>query len=70
MKIVEILDGSGIESKNIESWIEECQKFRLWYCKLGTQPINEIEMERACLRILPKEKINSVYELLKPQIKK
>jgi 7-cyano-7-deazaguanine synthase in queuosine biosynthesis len=65
MKLIEILDSSGIDSTLIESWIEECQKFKMWYFKLGTQEIDEIEFEKACLRILPKtEKIKSVYEIL------
>jgi hypothetical protein len=51
MKLVEILDSEGIDSSNIESWIEESQKFKIWYCKLGTQEINEVELERACLRL-------------------
>ena len=51
MKIVEILDAAGIDSFNIESWINECLKFKLWYCKTGTQKINELEMEKAFLKI-------------------
>ena len=51
MSIVEILDGAGIDSFNMESWINECQKFREWYCKLGTQEIDEVAMARAYLRI-------------------
>lgn len=51
MSIVEILDGAGIDSFNMESWINECQKFREWYCKLGTQEIDEEAMERAYLKI-------------------
>jgi hypothetical protein len=51
MKIVEILDSAGIESFNIESWINESQRFALWYLKLGTQPVNPIELEKAFLKI-------------------
>lgn len=51
MSIVEILDGAGIDSYNMESWINECMKFREWYCKAGTQQIDEVAMNRAYLKI-------------------
>ena len=45
MSIIEILDSEGIKS-NMESWISECQKFREWYCKLGTQEIDEVSIAK------------------------
>jgi len=56
MKIVEILDSIGIDSYNIESWINECLRFREWYCKTGTQVIDELQMEKAYLKIDHKQK--------------
>jgi hypothetical protein len=50
MSLIEILDSENIKS-NLESWIEECQKFRLWYLKLGTQEIDEVSMTKAYLKI-------------------
>lgn len=50
MKIVEILDSENIKS-DLESWIEECQKFRVWYHNLGIRAVSEIKMERAYLKI-------------------
>lgn len=57
MSIVEILDGAGIDSFNMESWINECLKFREWYCKAGTQEIDEVAMARAYLKIEHRIKI-------------
>lgn len=51
MKIVEILDANGIDSFNIESWITECQRFKKWYCRKLTRPINHVELEKAFLKI-------------------
>ena len=51
MSIIEILNAKGIDSYNMQSYIYECQKFRNWYCKLGTQKIDEIEMAKAYLKI-------------------
>ena len=59
MSIVEILDGAGIDSFNIESCINECLKFREWYCKTGTQEIDEVQMAKAYLKITHKVKIIS-----------
>lgn len=65
MKIVEILDGAGIDSSSVDTWIEESKKFRLWYCKLGTHYIDEVAIEKACLKVYPKEKpIKSIAEYL------
>ena len=50
MSIVEILDSEQIIS-NLEKWQNECQKFRAWYCKLGTQEIDEVAMAKAYLKI-------------------
>ena len=50
MSIIEILDSENINS-NLESWKSECEKFRVWYCKLGTQEIDEVSMEKAYLKI-------------------
>jgi hypothetical protein len=50
MSIVEILDSENIKS-TLEPWITECEKFKTWYCKLGTQDINEIEMQKAYLKL-------------------
>lgn len=50
MKLIEILDSENIES-NLELWINECIKFRLWYCRLGTRKIDEIEMAKAYIKI-------------------
>lgn len=49
MRIVEILNSVGIDSSNIESWIKECANFRSWY----SQGVNEAEMEKAYLKIIP-----------------
>lgn len=57
MSIIEILDSEGIKS-NLESWINECLKFRVWYCKLGTQEIDELEMAKAYQRIEHVTKVN------------
>lgn len=51
MSIVEILDSLGIDSFNMQSYINECQRYRTWYCKLGTQEIDEVEMAKAYLKI-------------------
>lgn len=60
MKLIEILDSAGIDSLNIQNWIEECVNFRFWYCKTGTQKINDLDMEKAYLKIMSIEKhINS-----------
>ena len=61
MKIVEILNSENINS-NFESWIEECQKFRVWYHNLKPRAISQIEMERAYLKIERRE-------ILKPKVK-
>ena len=53
MRIIEILDSIGIDSLNIESWIEECAHFRSWYCKSETHSVDELEMEKAYLKIIP-----------------
>ena len=53
MRIVEILDSLGIDSSNIESWIEECANFRSWYYKSGTHIVDDLEMEKAYLKIIP-----------------
>lgn len=50
MSIIEILDSENIQS-NLESWIEECQKFREWYSKLGIQEIDEVSIAKAYLKI-------------------
>lgn len=50
MSIVEILDSEQIGS-NLENWQDKCRKFREWYCKLGTQEIDEVAMQRAYLKI-------------------
>ena len=50
MSIIEILDSENIQS-NLENWVEECQKFREWYCKLGTQKIDEVSMAKAYQKI-------------------
>ena len=61
MSIIEILDANGIDSYNMLSFIKECQKFRSWYCKIGTQKINEVEMAKAYLKIDYKIKVYGKY---------
>lgn len=51
MSIIEILDANGIDSYNLKSWITACEKFRNWYCKLGTQTIDDVAMAKAYLKI-------------------
>lgn len=58
MKLIEILDGAGIDSFNLQNWQDECFKFRQWYSKLGTQEIDEVEMTKAYLKIEHKTKLN------------
>jgi hypothetical protein len=58
MKIIEILNGAGIESYNLQSWIKECKRFTFWYCKAGTQEIDEVQMEKAYLKLDYKIKQN------------
>jgi hypothetical protein len=50
MSIIEILDSENIKS-NLENWIEECEKFQVWYHKLGARAVSQIEMEKAYLKI-------------------
>lgn len=57
MSIIEILDSLNIDSYNMQSYIYECQKFRNWYCKLGTQEIDEVSMAKAYLKIYHKIKV-------------
>lgn len=54
MSIIEILDSEAIAS-NFNSWMDECQKFRQWYAKLGTQKIDEVSMAKAYLKIEHRE---------------
>jgi hypothetical protein len=50
MSIIEILDSENIKS-TLEPWINECEKFKAWYCKLGIQEIDELEMQKAYLKL-------------------
>ena len=51
MSIIEILDSESINSQPLEVWIEECQEFKKWYAKTGADVSNEVEMQKAFLRI-------------------
>lgn len=65
MSIVEILNSENINS-NLENWINECEKFRVWYHNLGIRSVNQIELEKAYFKIEPKFEIkNSLKEILK-----
>jgi hypothetical protein len=65
MRVVEVLDSENINSQDIEKWIEECQKFKAWYLKTATHQPNDVEMEKAYLKIEVKQKReNSLYKIL------
>lgn len=51
MSIVEILDSESINSQPLEAWIYECLEFKKWYIKTGADVGNEVEMQKAFLRI-------------------
>ena len=69
MKLIEMLDSENIKS-NLESWIDECQKFRIWYHNLKPRSISQIELEKAYLKINPKKvKENPIYKALENESK-
>lgn len=61
-KLVEILDGAGINSERIDCWINESCCFICWYLDMNNElslkefaikyeNANHLELEAACLKI-------------------
>ena len=57
MSIIEILDSENIGS-NLETWKEECDKFRDWFFKSGARHTEEA-MATAYQKIEPKFKLKN-----------
>ena len=48
--------------EQLYNWNNERTKFKLWYLKLGIREVNELELEKASLKIEQKE--NPIDETL------
>ena len=63
-KIIEILDSQNVQS-TFNNWFNECEKFRKWHWKMGAHEIDDLEMEKAYLKIQPKrEYVDVISKIL------
>ena len=63
-KIIEILDSENIKN-TFNNWFNECEKFRKWHLKMGPHEIDDLQMEKAYLKIHPKYKyVDKIAKIL------